>query len=102
MLVGRFKPFIHVGWKAGAIVFRRVDCTDQAGPVWNALEKWLQEEDADGALMVSGNGAIVWGKSGNVVGAIPYAAQAGLANLLAKLARSCRSVLDQRSMSINN
>lgn len=68
-------------WLAG-IVFRRIDCTEQHGELWNTLKAWFDEQGADRTVMVSGYGAIVWVTDGKVVASIHYAANVGVENLV--------------------
>ncbi len=79
-----FKDAIENDVRYSDVVFRRLDCTDQEGPIWDAIEKWLREQNADQSLMFAGYGAIAWVRSGIMVNAVHYAAQESVDNLVAK------------------
>lgn len=73
---------IHQDPQLEGIVLRRIDCTRQRGELWSAVGGWLWSQDADGSVMGAGNGAVVWVKSGKVVGSVGYAAGDGVEKLL--------------------
>ena len=83
-VIAKFRKLIEGDSGYRDVVFRRIDCTEQDGAVWNSVAKWLQEQDADMSLMSTGYGAVAWVRSGNVVGAVHYAADEGLDKLVTK------------------
>jgi hypothetical protein len=83
-VIVKFKKKLETDAHYGDVVFRRVDCSEPEGPVWDAVAQWLHEQNADPSLMVGGYGAVVWVKSGKVVDSVPYAAGDGVDNLVAR------------------
>jgi hypothetical protein len=83
-VIAKFKESLERDTRYSGIAFRRIDCSVQEGPVWDALAHWLRTQSADTSLMVTGYGAIVWIRSGKVVDAVHYAALEGDETLAAK------------------
>ncbi|MBS0260798.1 MAG: hypothetical protein JSS02_02480 [Planctomycetes bacterium] len=79
-----FKEVIERDERHHDVLFRRLDCTAQEGPLWDAVKNWLHEQDADVSLMFSGYGAVAWIRSGEVVSAVHWAAQVGADQLVEK------------------
>lgn len=83
-VIANFKQTIEGDPQYRDVVFRRFDCSEHEGPVWDAAERWLHEQNADIYLMAGGCGAIVWSKSGKIVQTIPYAAKDGVDRLVTR------------------
>lgn len=65
------------------IEFRRIDiCADQSSDLNDGVLDWLFEQHADGGIMGSGNGAVVWVQKGKVIETVDFAGAAGIERLL--------------------
>jgi hypothetical protein len=71
----------------GALL-RRIDFTEQKGPLWDALSDWFESQKADRAVMFTGGGALVWVRSGNFADSIHDARKEGVESLVARTHRS--------------
>lgn len=59
-----------------AVAPYRIDVSDQEGPVWEALKRWLQVEPmAKGNLLWGGAGSLLWVRSGTIAHSVVNAAQ---------------------------
>ena len=87
-VVARFQASIESDPAYQHVAFRRIDCTEQSGPLWNALSNWLRDQQADRSLMSTGCGAVVWVRAGKVVAFDHCAALEGHRQLLATTAKA--------------
>ena len=83
-LVLRVRELIAQKEAYADVVFRRIDLSDQSGEMWDTLKEWFRNQPSDGTVMFSGYGAIVWVRSGRVVGEIHYAAHTGVESLVSR------------------
>jgi hypothetical protein len=82
-VVVEFKESLERDPRFESIHFRRIDCTDDEGPVCDVLRNLLSRY-GDTAFVVAGNGAVVWIKSGKVIDAVHSAAREGVDKLIAR------------------
>jgi hypothetical protein len=66
------------------IRYCRIDCTEQDGPLWDAVEAWFSKQPGGKVALLGGNGAVVWIVDGHIVDCAPSAALAGYDDLLAR------------------
>ena len=66
------------------IRFCRIDCTEQNGPLWDAVETWFSKQPGGRDSIFGGYGAVVWIVDGGIVDCAPSAALAGYDDLLAR------------------
>lgn len=95
-VVVEFKESLERDPRFASIQFRRIDCSDQEGPVWNALEDVLSRY-GDTAFMIAGNGAVVWIRSGKVVDAVHSAAAEGIDRLIARTGMAMSTLRSEQS-----
>lgn len=67
------------------VIFRRIDMSDQkACPLWNVMMKWLKSNGEGHDPLISGFGAILWIKDGELSNWVMYPKDAGIEKLRSK------------------
>lgn len=77
--------------------FRRVDLTNQEGEVWDAVDTWISRQNVNKMLMSSGNGALLWVRSGVVVDSVQSAKETGLQKAVARTRRAFDDRMSRKS-----
>jgi hypothetical protein len=73
--------------QSSKVEIRRLDCTDQGGPLWDATLQWIERQKVSELLAWGGYGSVAWIQSGSIVDHAHSLAAIGLKELIRRTER---------------
>ena len=77
-VVAEFFETVNKDSTAGPVAIRRLDSSEQSGPLFEHVAEWLKNANSDWRLLAIGCGAILWVRDGTVVASVDDARSSGL------------------------